>query len=301
MNDNNQNNMEIYYRSVLLNLEQAAKTNRFTNKEEFNKYIEGMKKRGMPESILSEEKKKELLDLYDEYHKVEEAGLDIQNYKGTNLNEQNYIVSTKNDTVLKTNGSNSELSQEFKATQNELTAANKNDSLANADAVYNHLQNNTKEEVNLVSLYEVISRDDISQELLSKIRFFITNKYINPYSFKVSPESGIFYNTETDEMLEVVKNTETGKYEIKKGGEVIYKEESISQEMTGDTMNTGAELEKDTDEEEMLHERDQHKVRKLLPPKDINGQAAFAKTSFLIIISIFIALAISSLLLLLIK
>ena len=39
-----QNNMEVYYNSVLLNLEQAAKTNRFASKEEFNKYIEEMKK-----------------------------------------------------------------------------------------------------------------------------------------------------------------------------------------------------------------------------------------------------------------
>lgn len=293
-----QNNMEIYYNSVLLNLEQAAKTNRFASKEEFNKYIEGMKKNGMPESILSEEKKKELLDTYDEFHKVDEVGLNMQDYKGINLNEQNYITNTQTDTILKTNGSKDELPQEFKSVQNEISAANNSDSLANANAVYNHMQNNTKEEVQMISLYEIGSRSNISIEVLQKIRFFITNKYINPYTFNVDPETGLFYNKETNEMLEVVKNPETGKFEIKKGGEVVYKEDSQVQEMNSESYsNDNQEKEKDTDEETMLYQKENHKVRRLLPPKDIPGQAAFAKTSFLIITSIFIALLISTIIL----
>ena len=299
-----QNNMEVYYRSVLLNLEQAAKTNRFSSKEEFNKYLEGIKKNGMPESIMSEEKVKEMLDMYDEYHKVEEAELDMQNYKGTNLNEQNYIVSTKNDTILKTNSSNEELPQEFKTAQNELTAANGTDSLANADTVYNNLKETKKEEIDLIPLYEMVERDNISGELLTKIKFFITNKYINPYSFKVSPESGLFYNTETDEVLEVRQNLETGKYEIIKGGQVLYKENSQSQAVEGDTITNNTEdpnqeKEEDINEEKMIYENGKPKVRRRIPPKDINSQAAFAKTSFLIIASIFLALALSSLFLLL--
>lgn len=293
-----QNNMEIYYNSVLLNLEQAAKTNRFASKEEFNKYVEGMKKNGMPESLLSEEKKKELLDTYDEFHKVDEIGLNMQDYKGINLNEQNYITNTQTDTILKTNGSKDELPQEFKSVQNEISAANNSDSLANANAVYNHMQNNTKEEVQMISLYEIGSRSNISIEVLQKIRFFITNKYINPYAFNVDPETGLFYNKETNEMLEVVKNPETGKFEIKKGGEVVYKEDSQVQEMNSESYsNDNQEKEKDTDEETMLYQKENHKVRRLLPPKDIPGQAAFAKTSFLIITSIFIALLISTIIL----
>lgn len=293
-----QNNMEIYYNSVLLNLEQAAKTNRFASKEEFNKYIEGMKKNGMPESILSEEKKKELLDTYDEFHKVDEAGLNMQDYKGINLNEQNYITNTQTDTILKTNGSKDELPQEFKSVQNEISAANNSDNLANADDVYNHMKNNTKEEVQMISLYEIGSRSNISIEVLQKIKFFISNKYINPYAFNIDPETGLLYNKETNEMLEVVKNPETGKFEIKKGGEVVYKEDSQIQEMNSESYsNDNQEKEKDTDEEEMINKKENHKVRRLLPPKDIPGQAAFAKTSFLIITSIFIALLISTIIL----
>ena len=222
----------------------------------------------------------------------------MQDYKGINLNEQNYITNTQTDTILKTNGSKDELPQEFKSVQNEISAANNSDSLANANAVYNHMQNNTKEEVQMISLYEIGSRSNISIEVLQKIRFFITNKYINPYTFNVDPETGLFYNKETNEMLEVVKNPETGKFEIKKGGEVVYKEDSQVQEMNSESYsNDNQEKEKDTDEETMLYQKENHKVRRLLPPKDIPGQAAFAKTSFLIITSIFIALLISTIIL----
>ena len=253
----------------------------------------------MPESLLSEEKKKALLDTYDEFHKVDEAGLDMQNYKGINLNEQNYIANTQNNTILKTNSSKDELPQEFKSVQNEISAANNSDSLANANAVYNHMQSNTKEEVKTISLYEVDSRSYISIEVLQKIKFFVSNKYINPNEFNVDPETGLFYNKETNEMLEVVKNSETGKFEIKKGGEIVYKEDSQSQEMNGESYSNddNQEKEKDTDEEPMIDKKDNHKVRRLLPPKDISGQAAFAKTSFLIITSIFIALLISTIIL----
>lgn len=302
---------QVYYNSALLNLQNATKTDRFSSKEELNQYIEGMKKNGMPESILSEEKKKELLDLYDEYHKTEQVGLDTQNYKGTNLNEQNYIVSTQNDTVLKTNESNTAMIDEFKKTQNELSSASNSNSLANANTVYNHLKDTKKEEVDLVPLYEVIERSNISVELLGKIKFFISNKYINPYSFKVSPETGVFYNTETSELLEVVKDESTGKYVIKKGGEIIYREDSQSQEMTSSSLENNSdnqEKEKDTNEEEQLYDytKKEGKIRVLAPPKPQKGfyysdsnRAAFVKASFLIVTTCLVSIGLAMLLLLL--
>lgn len=288
-------NMEVYYSSVLLNLEGAAKTNRFATKEEYNKYIEGMKKNGMPDSILSAEKKKELLDLYDEYHKTEETKLDIKNYTGGTLNGENVIISKEDDTVLKTESSKEDLPKDFKEKQNELSAAKGQNGLANAKEVYNHLKDNVNEEISLITLSELsekVERLNISQELLSKISFFVnaTKKYINPNILKVSPETGMFYNTETDEVYEVVKNEDTGKYEIVKGGQVIYKEDTENQETQENTYTEeDSNQEKETDEEKMLTEP---YVRKRVPPKNYNNQAAFAKAGFLIITSIFIVLAV---------
>ena len=69
----------------------------------------------------------------------------------------------------------------------------------------------------------------INIELLHKIRYFVSNKYINPYSYKIDLENGIFYNTETSEVLEVRKDEVTNKYQIYKGSEVVYGEEHLDE------------------------------------------------------------------------
>lgn len=290
--------MQIYYNSVMLNLEQAAKTNRFATKEEYNKYIERLKKNGIPESMLSEEKKKELLDSYDEYHKVDEAGLDIKGYKGTRLDEQNYIAATEEDALLKTNANKNDLADEFKNVQNELASAQSKDDLANAKEVYQEMRDNKKEEISLITLQEMIERNNASEELLSKIRFFLTNSYVNPYEYKISPETGLFYHTENDEVIEVRKNPETGKYEIIRDSEAIYQDkedfEQKMEEMPQEEFEPAME-------DELEQEKTDIKRRRRLPPKDIYGQAAFVKSSILITICILISYVLSILIVLLKK
>ena len=286
--------MNSYYNTVLNNLTEAAKTNRFASKEEFNKYLEGIKKNGMPESMLSEEKKKELLSLYDEYHKVEEAGLDMQNYTGSSLNDNTYIINTKEDTILKTNVAQGEIPDEFKKVQTELTAKSQDD-LVNANQVYQDMKNNRKEEVTLIPLVEMIERDDVSEELLGKIKFFVKNKNINPFQYKISPETGMFYNTEIDEILEVRKNSSTGLYEIVKGSQVVYRE-SAPESKSSVTVEEQEEYTFDQDDEIRIVGKEDQKVRRRrLPniPKDITDQAAFAKGSILIVVSIFTSLFLS--------
>ncbi len=286
--------MTVYYNSVLLNLENAAKTNRFATKEEFNKYIEGVKKNGMPDSILSEEKKKELLASYDKFHPVTEAGLDMNNYTGTRLEEQNYIVNRNDDVLLQTDASKDEIPAEFKSVQNELSSANSQDNLANANEVYQEMRNNRKQEVQLISLSEMINRGNASEEMLAKIRFFITRKDINIFQFKIAPETGQFYNTETDEVLEVRKNPETGDFEIVKGSQVVYKDEASTE-----TKEASVDNSEELDSQEQELDKKNVKIRRRLPPKNISDQAAFVKISVLTIVSIFAALFLSMIILVL--
>lgn len=160
------------------------------------------------------------------------------------------------------------------------------DSLANAEEVYHEMRDNRKEEVSLIPLYEMIERKDINEELLNKIKFFITNNNINPYEYKISSETGLFYNTKNDEVLEVRKNPETGQYEIVKVSQVMYNDEEMQQNL---------------DNSEKLKDRELpiKKVRRRIPPKDIPGQAAFVKTSILITICILMSCVLSTIILLL--
>ena len=293
-NSNTQSDMQTYYNSVILNLEEVAKTDRFKSKEDFNKYIEQMKQKGIPKDILSEEKKKELLEAYDEYHKVEEAGLNMQNYTGTELDKQNYILNKKDDTMLKTDATKEELPDEFKDVQNDLASANSQDDLANADEVYQAMRNNKKEEITLIPLFEMIERDNVDGVLLEKIKFFITSKYVNPYQFKISPETGLFYNTETDEVLEVRINKTTGKFEIVKGSQVLYTQETVSKDSV-QTETSEEVLDKEAPEQELKNV----KKRVLVPPKEDHDQAAFVKSGILIIVGIFLALLIAMIILVL--
>lgn len=204
----------------------------------------------------------------------------MENYKGVGLEEQSFIISTQTDQILKTMEGHEDISKEFKEVQNEIIA-NSNDAKTNADTIYNHMANNQKEEINLISLYEVFTKNNIDIEILRKIKFFISNKYINPYSYKVDITNGIFYNVETSEILEVRKNPNTNEYQIYKGSEIVYGDSYQNEEQQEKT----DDLIRDTNEEEQLHEnRNKPKTRVLRYPQSNHyGNAAFSKIDFLLL------------------
>lgn len=274
------------YQTILLGLEQQIRNNNFKSKEELNNYIIYLKNNLIPSEILSNEKILELLNLYDSMHQNDIPELDMRNYKGSSLNEQNFIISTQTDTVLKTNSTNEDLNKEFKQVQNEITSSQTQDELANSDIVFAEMKENRKEELTLLSINEVLQRDDIDSEVLRKIKFFIKNEYINPYSYKVNINTGIFYNQETKEMFEVRKNPQTGNYEIYKGSEVEYSKENETDEHSKESLegpngfeDEEQEKSKDIDEQQMLYKP---KVRRLIKPTNLNN-AAFVKSSFIVI------------------
>ena len=134
------------YQSILLGLEQQIRNNNFKSKEELNNYIIYLKNNLISSNVLSNEKVLELLNLYDSLHQTDTAELDMRNYKGSSLNDQNFIISTQTDTVLKTNSSNEDLNKEFKQVQNEITSSQTKDELANSDIVFAEMKENRKEE-----------------------------------------------------------------------------------------------------------------------------------------------------------
>lgn len=293
----NYNNQD-FYQSIILNMEENIRNGRFDSKENLVRYINELKEKNIPTYILTNEKITEFLNLYDELSSKSNFKLDIQNYKGASLDDQNFIISTEDDKVVKTSNSSEELVEEFKKTQNQMTAKG-DDGLANADMVFDNMRKYQKEELSLMSLSEAIEKDNVSFEILNKIKFFVSNEYVNPYSYKVDVNNGIFYNVETNEVLEVRKN-DLGNYEIYKGGERQFKQfddgNSIGNEFSSDENNE--EKVKDTDEDIMAYDKKNVKVRRLTKP--INNNHAFIKSS-LIVICITIASILLSLLMLLIK
>lgn len=269
------------YQTLLSVLYQQIRNNNFKSKEELNNYIIYLKNNLIPSEVLSNEKVLELLNLYDSMHQNDNPKLDMRNYKASSLSNQNFIISTQTDTVLKTNSSNKDLNNEFEQIQNEITSSQTQDELANSDIVFAKMKENRKEELTLLSINEVLQRDDIDSEILRKIRFFINNEYINPYSYKVNINTGLFYNQETKEMFEVRKNPQTGNYEIYKGSEVEYSKASETEEHSNESLegNNDFEKNKDIDEQKMLYKP---KVRRLIKPTNLNN-AAFAKSSFIVI------------------
>jgi len=276
---NNQNNYDFYP-----DLENRIKNNLFKSKEELTNYIFNLKQRGI---IPHDEyyKIEKLLNLYDEMHLHTENALDIKNYKSVSLEEQELIVSTESDRILKTDSNHDEMEKEFKQLQNEL-AANSQQELVDADDVFKKLADTQKEEVTLLFMSEVFSKDDIDLEILQKIKYFITNRYINPYDYKVDIENGIFYNTLTDEVLEVRKDVETNEYKIFRGDEIVYENNYYS-----DKNNEYDSQLLEREEDEQIHDKKNIKVRRLTKDNDRFSNAAFSKIGFLILnIIIFIAM-----------
>lgn len=273
------------YQTLLSVLYQQIRNNNFKSKEELNNYIIYLKNNLIPSEVLSNEKALELLNLYDSIHQNDNPKLDMRNYKASSLSNQNFIISTQTDTVLKTNSSNENLNKEFQKIQNEITSSQTQNELANSDIVFAEMEKNRKEELTLLSINEVLQRDDIDSEVLRKIRFFINNEYINPYSYKVDINTGLFYNQETKEMFEVRKNPQTGNYEIYKGSEVEYSKARETEEHSNESLEGNndfeedQEINKDIDEKQMLYKP---KARRLIKPTNLNN-AAFVKSSFIVI------------------
>lgn len=273
----------INYENLLHQLEERIKNNQFKSKEELVDYINKLKGEGIPSSILTEAKITEYLELYDSINVKDMNNLDLSNYAGSKLENQNVIVSKQDDILLKTANTPDQLPEEFKKNQNELTAINE-DGLSNADEVFGYMRDYKKEEMPLITIDEAINRDNIDSETLSKIKYFITNKYVNPYSYRINLENGVFYNMETEDVLEVRKNPETGEYNIYKSGQKVY----------GDTPeDEEAEKKKDTKEEEMTYEKQKEniKVKRLIKPNLNNN--AFVSGGILFIVSLIVALLIS--------
>lgn len=277
---------------IYTDIENQIRNNQFSSKEALNQYLINLRRKGI---LISENQKEiqELLALYDSLNVSAEIPLDMEKYKSVELEEQNLIISTEDDKVLKTQESTETITDEFKSIQNTITA-NNHDGLVNADTVFNHMANNQKEELSLIPISEVFTHDDIDIEILKKIRFFLGNKYINPYDFRIDIQTGIFYNHETNEALEVRINKDTNQYEIYRGNELLYG--SIQEEYT----QTPLESEKE-EEKEIYDTLNQPKKRVLRPPSPNDqryNRAAFTSVSFLVINIITFALLITMIVLL---
>ena len=112
----NQNNYNIY-----LDLENQIKNNNFKSKEDLNRYLVNLKQRGFISSN-DNQKVENLLKLYDELNSHTNNPLNMEGYKNVSLENQELIVSTNNDRILKTDSNHGEIEKEFMQTQNEMTA-----------------------------------------------------------------------------------------------------------------------------------------------------------------------------------
>lgn len=278
---------------IIIDLEQKIKNSYFNSKTSLNDYILKLRENQFINESLSNQRILELFKLYDSLYPNDNLEIDTQNYKSISLDNQNLVVSTKDDVILKTNTSGEEMIKEFKDVQNNLTSMTQ-DKLANADIVFENMRNSKKEELTLLTLSEIIERDNIDLEVMNKIKFFISNQHINPYSFKVDPNEGIFYNIETSEVFEVIKNEQTGNYEIYKGGEIQF----VNNESLGSDNNMDDdeyEKKQDSEREKMPYNYSKPKIRKLV--KNDFNKKGIVKNSFIVIVILFVSIIISLLLL----
>lgn len=252
--------------SVYLILEEQIKNNQFKSKEELIERINKLKEYGRIGGEEVDKKIIKLLELYDSLNKNDEIQFDMRNYKSVMLEESNAIVSKNDDSVIKTNEIESNINDQFRDVQNEMVASS-NDGMVNADMVYDHLSTFKSEKLSFIPLSEVLLRDDVDIEKLKRIKFFLNNKYIDHDNYKYDMVNGLFYNPDTDDVLEVRFNDNTLEYEIYRNNEKVYD--------NGDYENS------------KIESRQNVKVRKLTL-----DNSAFSKIGFLILnISTFIAVS----------
>lgn len=255
-------------------IENHIRNHSFKTKDELYKYLLELKKQ-QNNYALTEQDFEEFFKLFDALHMTNEIPLDMENYTNKPLNGQNYIVSEQAHRVLKTEANSHDFINEFKTTQNQIYAHGQ-DGEANAEEVFNKMADTQKEETTLVALHEAVAQDKIEQELLHKIRFFITKMKENPHVYKINIQNGIFYNIETHEIYEVRKNENTNQYEIFVGGEVRY-------DNTNNIENNQETIKNEHDEEKLEDlNKENVKVRRLVPQHNLNN-AAFTRIGFLIL------------------
>ena len=94
----------------LLDLERRINNNFFKSKSDLITYIEKIRKNPGIDMDLFNKRVEELLLIYDKNHESE-LPLDMENYKDVKMQDSNYIVSSDDDKVLKTNGNHGDLSR----------------------------------------------------------------------------------------------------------------------------------------------------------------------------------------------
>ena len=103
---------------------------------------------------------------------------------------------------------------DFVLSKNEIIANNQTSNV-NSDDVFTKMANQQKEELQFITIEEAITRN-LSEEILKKIRFLVTNAKVDPSVLRISIETEVFYNIETKETYEVRKNVTTNEYEVYK-------------------------------------------------------------------------------------
>lgn len=176
-----------------------------------------------------------------EYDRTHEAQINSRDYKQMQAGEKNYIVSKKDGTVLEQDGKSNmgDLSQEFKNRQNEMIGAKSDDSILNANEVFDNMKSEMGQS-EFVPLNK-IDVNKVSQELISKINFLIRNSKGNGYRVDIS--RGIFMDDQNN-ICEVKRNPQTGNYELFVGKQASYVEknndkydEILSDNTNGVTVN----------------------------------------------------------------
>lgn len=286
--------------NILLDLKRKINNNFFKNKKELIEYIEKIRKNPEIDANLFNSKILDLLNLYDD-KSVSELSLDMGNYKDIKMQNGNYIVSSEDDKILKTNETHGNLSQEFKKVQNEIVANNEEGSV-NADTVFNHMEKYQKESSTLMPLSN-LNIEIVDKEMLDKIRFFIKSGNVNVFEYQVDISNGVFLNINTNELFEVRRNSSTNRFEIFKGSEAQYNRETIKNN-DGSNVLVASDIARLTDEELMEYQesktlsfdkkqliaeelekrRNKPKTRVLRLDPLSDNRAAFVKSSFLFIV-----------------
>lgn len=271
------------HRLTINDIERHIRNNQYKSKDELADHLLDLRKKGIIN--IDNRQIRELLDLFDALHQTKETPLDMSGHSAISLENEDLIVSKQHDRILTTLKGQSAFAKEFKQNQNELIA-NNHEKNVTADKVFEKMASQEKEELSLITLEEALITENISTELLSKLRFFITNIKINLNVFRLNIETGIFYNIENNEAYEVRKNTTTLEYEIYQGSNKIYT--TLSEDKQ--------EVLEEKDEELIMTEKP--KVRVRVPENPYYQNAAFTKIGFLIMsIVTFVLLTIMTILL----
>ena len=289
-----QTNNKISSSELFADIEKRIKTNFFNNKEDISKYVNSLKERG----FLTEEEINELLGIYDNLNQTSDMPLQMDNYKGVQVQspETNLIVGTQERKILATEASPENITQEFKEKQNQIIAANGTETPVEAPEIFAKMVATDKIELQMMSIPETLSKANIDKDVYEKIRYFITNKNLNPEYYYVDPQTGIFYNMDVPEILEVRKDPATNQYHIYRDNEIVYEDGAHSRdaEQTGmiSMESSNINSQEDLQPEGMEAPKKDDVKRKVLrrEPTNYMDNAAFSNMNFLLlIISMFTA------------